>query len=60
MSAVGNKRKARKKVGHMSTAELKKLIRTIKPELSRLSALVAYATQELARRDDKDAEDDAA
>lgn len=50
MSRSKTKRNNVRKVSRMSVPELQKLIRVAKPEIRRLSSLVAFAERELSRR----------
>lgn len=50
MSRNKTKRNSIKKVRRLSVPELQKLIRVAKPEISRLSSLVAFAEREIAKR----------
>ena len=50
MSKGEAKRNVKRKVLHMTTAELRKFIRVQKPEIVRLSSMVAHAEYELRRR----------
>lgn len=50
MSRSKTKRNNKRKVQRMSIPELQKLIRVARPEIRRLSSMVAYAEHELKKR----------
>lgn len=50
MSRSKTKRNNKRKVQRMSIPELQKLIRVARPEIRRLSSMVAYAEYELKKR----------